>query len=67
MYSLKYDYYKLLQIFVSKILRAYIILSWLYLLLFVIFPSLKFELFFVVIRWHKFTDWIKGIFYEKFL
>jgi hypothetical protein len=49
MYSLQYGYYTLLQIFVSKILRTYIMLSQLYLLLFVIFPSLKFELFFIVI------------------
>ena len=47
MYSLQYGYYTLLQIFVSKILCTYIMLSQLYLLLFVIFPSLKFELFFI--------------------
>jgi len=48
MYNLEYGYYKLLQIFVSKVLCTCIILGRLFLLLIVIFPSLKFELFFIV-------------------
>jgi hypothetical protein len=64
-YSLQFEYHKLSQIFVSKILHIYIIWSQLFFNV-VHDLSLKSEVFLIVTTQQKFTYWIKGIFYGKF-